>query len=251
MLCWQSVSHSFGPTEVLSDFSLTVAPGQIISIVGPSGCGKTTALQMAAALLEPTEGRVDNGFSHTSYVFQEPRLLPWRRAIDNIAFGLKALGRNKRDRHLAARRLAARLELAEDDLDKYPHELSGGMRQRVSLARALAVEPDLLLLDEPFSALDIGLKRELQNLLVSLIDTSRMTAVFVTHDLAEAVRISQRIIVMDRFPLGKVHSHGIEQPFVDRDDPFVYQTVAELLSVDAVSRAFHRIDDETSTVKLR
>jgi len=190
------LSHRFGITEVLDQVSLMVRAGEVVALVGPSGCGKTTLLHLAAGLLDVIDGRVENGFDGHAVMFQESRLLPWLGALENIAWGLKALGVALEVRLEAAAALGAEAGLSEDDLDKYPHTLSGGMRQRVALARALAVRPRLLLLDEPFSALDMGLRRELQDLLVREIRARHLAVLLVTHDLTEAVRLSHRILVM-------------------------------------------------------
>ena len=238
MLHWQDISHDFALTNVLDHVDLRVAPGNVLCLVGPSGCGKSTLLNMAAGLIEPGEGRVENGFCRTACVFQDPRLLPWRRAIDNIGFGLKAMGVSGPERRQAARVLARRMGLESDDIDKYPHELSGGMRQRVSLARALAVKPDLLLLDEPFSALDVGLRRDLQDLVAELIVENTLTAVLVTHDLFEAVRICHEIAVFAPEPGRIVYHRHIARPYQERDDPFVIATAGDLLRIPQVDSAF-------------
>lgn len=243
MLDWQDVSHDFAMTTVLENVNLNVRPGRVLCLVGPSGCGKSTLLNMAAGLLDPTEGIVSNGFERTACVFQEHRLLPWRRALDNIGFGLKARGVRTRNRRDKAAVLAQRMGLYEQDWTKFPHELSGGMRQRVSLARALAVDPDLLLLDEPFSALDVGLKRDLQDLVAGLIAERGLTAVFVTHDLSEAARLCHEIVVFAPAPGRIVHRHHLSQPHDERDDAFVFQTVAELMSIPEVDAAF-RVDEK-------
>ncbi len=237
MLRWNNVTHDYGAGPVLADFSLCVGAGEVITLAGRSGCGKTSLLQMAAGLLRPSSGQVVNDFARTACVFQEPRLLPWRRALENIAFGLKALGKGRAERLDAARTLAGRMGLASADLVKYPHQLSGGMRQRVSLARALAVEPDLLLLDEPFSALDVGLRRELQDLVLGMILERGLTAVFVTHDPAEAVRLSHRIIVLAPAPGRVVHETAINRPFAARDADFIHAAVSALLDTPVVGAA--------------
>ncbi|OTA40904.1 MAG: nitrate/sulfonate/bicarbonate ABC transporter ATP-binding protein, partial [Symbiobacterium thermophilum] len=182
MLIMEGVSHAYGGHPVLEDIDLRLEPGQVLAIVGRSGCGKTTLLQIASGLLSPTRGRVENRFRRLAYVFQEPRLLPWRTAWQNIAFGLKAMGAPPAEQRRVASALIERLGLA-GAADKYPHELSGGMRQRVALGRALAIGPDLLLLDEPFGALDPGLRADMQRLLLDLLAERKVAALFVTHDL--------------------------------------------------------------------
>ncbi len=238
MLSWDTVSHTYGAIPVLHDVSLRLDAGEILTLAGQSGCGKTTLMTMAAGLLQPTSGTVRNDFGRTACVFQEPRLLPWRRAIDNIAYGLKALGVSRRKRHEKAHQLASTMGLAPGDLMKFPHQLSGGMRQRVSLARALAVEPDVLLLDEPFTALDVGLRKELQNLVLAHITTRGMAAVFVTHDMTEAVRVSHRLVVLAPSPGHIVFSRSFERTFSQRDTTYIYHTVAAVMAVSDVAAAF-------------
>jgi NitT/TauT family transport system ATP-binding protein len=199
MLTLEAVSHSFGQGPVLEGVSLTLAPGQVLAITGPSGCGKTTLLHIAAGLLRPSQGSVTNTFTRSAYVFQEPRLLPWRTARQNLAFGLKAMGVAPAERRAAAERLAARLGL-EGALDRYPHQLSGGMRQRVALGRALAVDPDLILLDEPFGALDSARRKSMQDLLLGLLAERGAAALFVTHDLSEAERVGDELLVLSPAP---------------------------------------------------
>ncbi|MCS6880291.1 MAG: ABC transporter ATP-binding protein [Oscillochloridaceae bacterium] len=238
MLRLTDISHHYGQTPVLDRVSLELPKGRVICLVGPSGCGKTTLLHIAAGLFPPSGGEVTNHFRRIAVVFQEPRLLPWRNTRDNIAFGLKAHGVVRAERRGIAERLGARLGL-DEALDRYPHQLSGGMRQRAALGRALAVEPELLLLDEPFSALDVGLRRDLQNLFLELIAERGLAALFVTHDLTEAVRIGDEVMVLTPAP-GRVVEHWQQSRSAPQRDPvYVYETVAHLLRVPAVADAFH------------
>lgn len=198
----EGIGHGFLGRPVLDGVSLTLAAGEIVALVGPSGSGKTTILQIAAGLVEPLSGRVRGGYRRHAVVFQEPRLLPWMSARDNIAYGLRASGEPRRTRREKATRRARDVGLAAADLDKFPAEMSGGMRQRAAVARALAVDPDLVFFDEPFTAVDVGLKRSLQDLVIEAARREHFAALFVTHDLAEAARIAHRMIVLSARTLG-------------------------------------------------
>ncbi|NLY58185.1 MAG: ATP-binding cassette domain-containing protein, partial [Gammaproteobacteria bacterium] len=204
--------HRYGVTEVLTDVGLDLYAGETLALVGPSGCGKSTLLHIVAGLLTPSEVVMQSTFRGMACVFQEPRLMPWKTAADNIALGLKALGVPRAARQRQAAALAERMGLDEDDLHKYPHELSGGMQSRVSLARALAIRPDLLLLDEPFSALDIGLKAELYRQLEEQVQTQGSAVLMITHDLMEAVRLADRILMMVPDPGRIVYECNLQQP---------------------------------------
>ncbi|MDO9598698.1 MAG: ATP-binding cassette domain-containing protein [Azoarcus sp.] len=234
----RDLKHGFALRTVLEDIGFEVAPGRVTALVGPSGCGKTTLLHLCAGLSRPREGRIDNRFERPAYVFQQPRLLPWKSALDNIALGLKALGAGRAEREARAHALAVAMGLAADDMDKYPHQLSGGMQSRVALARALVLEPDLLLLDEPFAALDIGLKHELHALLLAYLGRVPAGVLMVTHDLMEAVRLSHTILVMAPEPGRIVRRFELDLPPAERDDAFVYEGTAGLLQDAAVRAGF-------------
>lgn len=189
-------------TQALADFDLTLAAGEFVSLLGPSGCGKTTALRIVAGLLAPSSGSVTmNGepsllpSRDKAMVFQGFNLFPWRTALANVAYGLEVQGVRKRDRTAIAREYLELVGLS-DRSHHYPSQLSGGQCQRVGLARALAIEPKLILMDEPFGALDALTREHLQALLQRICQDRGLTVLFVTHSIDEAIFLSDRIVVM-------------------------------------------------------
>jgi ABC-type nitrate/sulfonate/bicarbonate transport system ATPase subunit len=180
---------------LLENFNLHVEPGGFVCLVGASGIGKTTLLKLFAGLLKPQAGEIRRATSRIGYVFQEPRLLPWCTAEDNIALGMHAYKWSQEDLKRRLAELISRLKLQDYRLH-YPSQLSGGMSQRVAIGRAFAIEPDLLLMDEPFSALDEHLKQQMRTMLKRLIQWQACTTVFVTHDIKEAMLLADRIIVL-------------------------------------------------------
>jgi ABC-type nitrate/sulfonate/bicarbonate transport system ATPase subunit len=196
--------------QALEDVSLTVEDREFVSIVGPSGCGKTTFLRILDGLLEPTTGeilidgnQVTGSGRDRGMVFQDFNLFPWRSVLDNVAFGLEAAGIGKEERKDRALEYIGLVGL-EGFEDHYPQELSGGMQQRVGLARALAIEPEVLLMDEPFGALDAQTREIMQTELLKIWSEDERTSVFVTHDIEEAVYLSDRVIVLTARP-GRVN----------------------------------------------
>ena len=210
----------YGSTiEALRDVDLDVPRGKLTSLLGPSGCGKTTLLKIIAGLLEPVAGtvRVDgkqvNGPGpERAFVFQDFALLPWATVLRNVAFGLELRGMARTAREDIGRRYIRDVGLSDFE-DKYPHELSGGMRQRVGLARALAVDAEVLLLDEPFSAVDEQTRRKFQEDLIALRASQNKTFIFVTHSIEEAVYVSDRIVLLSPRP-GRIAR--IIEPEIDR-----------------------------------
>jgi NitT/TauT family transport system ATP-binding protein len=241
ILTLDGVGHAYGPTPILAGIDLTLAAGDIACLIGPSGVGKSTLLAVAGGLVAPSAGRVERRFVRPGWVFQDPARLPWRTARANAAFALKAAGAGRAERRAAAAAMLARFGLDDADQRKYPHALSGGMRRRVALARALVIAPDMLLMDEPFTGLDPGRARQLQALVAGEIAARGLTALIVTHDLAEAVRLADRVLVLGRPPgataaalVADIRPAG---PRAGRDEARVAAEVARLLADPAVAAA--------------
>ncbi len=198
-----------GPVQALKDIDLDFPAGQLTSLLGPSGCGKTTLLKIIAGLLTPAAGtvlvngkKVEGPGPERAFVFQDFALLPWATVIRNVAFGLELRGVPTSEREAVAEKYIGEVGLRGFE-QKYPHELSGGMRQRVGLARALSVRADVLLMDEPFSAVDEQTRRKFQEDLLQLVAVEKRTFLFVTHSIEEAVYLSDRIVLLSPRP-GKV-----------------------------------------------
>lgn len=198
----RNVSKVYGDVEALKNLSLDFPRGELTSLLGPSGCGKTTLLKIIAGLLTPTSGRIEiDGRPVTgpgpdrAFVFQDFALMPWASVLRNVAFGLELRGVAKSEREAIAERYIAQVGLAGFE-NKFPHQLSGGMRQRVGLARALTVDAQVLLLDEPFSAVDEQTRRKFQEDLLALVQNEKKTFIFVTHSIEEAVYVSDQIAIL-------------------------------------------------------
>jgi NitT/TauT family transport system ATP-binding protein len=218
----KTYSGSEGPA--LADFDLTIADGEFITLIGPSGCGKTTALRIIAGLLDPSGGDVRlNGVSalapsrDKAMVFQQFNLFPWRTALANVAYGLEMQGMGKKERKVIAAEYLELVGLA-DRANHYPSQLSGGQCQRVGLARALAIQPKLMLMDEPFGALDALTREHLQVLLQKICAERNLSVIFVTHSIDEAIFLSDRMVVMG-VPGRVIDQHAIhlKRPRADYD----------------------------------
>lgn len=237
MLQLDRIYYKYDRRAILDGISLNIAPRQILCLTGPSGCGKTTLFKIAAGLIKADAGIVRNNFTRTACVFQEPRLLKWRTTRENIAFGLKAKGILKKERDRTSLQLAKQLGL-EQFLHYYPDRLSGGMQQRVAIGRSLAIEPDLLLLDEPFSGLDVGRRGSVQEILLKLLKERNLATLIITHDLVEALRLGDRILVMSPNPSKIVYQWQSNLSPADRDEAYIYREVSQLLAIPQVSNCF-------------
>ena len=222
--------------SVLEDICLNISKEEFVALVGPSGCGKSTLLNITAGLLEPSAGEVkftevEAGYEpRLSIVFQETGLFPWRSVEDNIAFGLETMGMATKEKKERIRHYIELVGLKGFER-AFPHQLSGGMRQRVGIARALAIEPDLLLMDEPFSALDAQTRTIMQEELVTLWEKTRLTTLYVTHNIQEAVMLADRVVLLSRRP-GKVSKIlAINIPRADRDKPEHAEEIAEFIRI--------------------
>jgi NitT/TauT family transport system ATP-binding protein len=196
-LCIEQASVSFDAIEVFHDLSLEIARGEFVAVVGPSGCGKTTLLNLLSGFLKPSLGRVVCS-GRVRMVYQHDSLFPWQTAAQNIALGLRDLS-NEAERERQLKNMLRLINL-EEFASHYPHQLSGGMRQRVELARALAGNTDILLLDEPFSSLDYLTRLRLRRELVRMLEELPRTVVLVTHDIEEAAQLADRIVVLSDRP---------------------------------------------------
>ncbi len=236
----EDVSVRFGATTVVRSTSLHVAEGEFLSVVGPTGCGKSTLLNLSAGLLAPTEGAVRvrgqalRGINRQAgYLFQADSLMPWRSARDNVAAGPEFAGASRQDAGAAADAWLGRVGLAGHG-HKYPHQMSGGMRKRAQLAQTLVLDPPILLMDEPFSALDVQTRLMMENELLALWQANRKSVLFITHDLEEAISLSDRVIVLSAGP----GTHPLAEFTIDLPRP---RDVAEIRMTPAFQHLQERI----------
>ena len=220
-------SVNFGPIEVFSHLSLKIARGEFVAVVGPSGCGKTTLLNLFSGFLKPSSGNVTYS-GRVRTVYQQDSLFPWQTAAQNIAMGLRGLSEVERERQLEE---MLRLINLQEFAGHYPHQLSGGMRQRVELARALAGSTDILLLDEPFSSLDYLTRLRLRRELARMLEELPRTVVLVTHDIEEASQLADRILVLSERPARICRELQVALPRPrELTHPLVVETVHAILA---------------------
>lgn len=189
----QGLGLRFGERWILQDLDLEITAGDFVCLLGPSGCGKSTLLRLLSGLLQPSTGSIEKTAGSVSFVFQEPRLLPWRTVRENVLLPFEILGEPAPN----PEEILRTVDLWQAR-DYFPHQLSGGMKQRASIARALMTKPKLLLMDEPLSALDEATRENLEGLLRNLWQTQKMTLIFVTHSIPESVFLGERLLLMSR-----------------------------------------------------
>ena len=213
MLTFDNISYTYhtkeGETTAVKDLSFEVEDGQFVAVIGPSGCGKTTILSLGAGLLTPSSGEIRRDGGEVGYMLQRDALFPWRTVEGNIFLPLEVKRRNTPDMRERAVALAEKYGL-KDFLKKKPSQLSGGMRQRVALIRTLAAEPDILMLDEPFSALDYQTRLEVCDDVQGIIKGENKTALLITHDISEAIALADKVVVLSARPAHVVAEHKIE-----------------------------------------
>ena len=220
------VAVRFGDQTVFDNLSLSIRAGEFVCLLGPSGCGKSTALRLIGDLLPASAGRIEvaggaprQSWNKLAYVFQSPRLVPWRTALGNVVLGMQLRGLTLQQAEMESR---ARDNLAmvglTRDADKYPRMLSGGERQRVAIARALSVSPVIILMDEPFSALDLNTRRRLRGELLAIWAATGKTIIFVTHDIEEALLLADRILLFSATPTRILETIKIDEPRPRRID---------------------------------
>jgi NitT/TauT family transport system ATP-binding protein len=240
-LVLKDISYSYdNKKEILDSVSIDVGSSQIVSLLGASGSGKSTLLSVASKILKPTSGDVIDSFDKSSYLFQDNRLLPWKNMIDNIAFAIIDTEPIRAKRVAKAKEIARKLGLKDDDFGKYPKELSGGMAKRVAIARALITKPSMLYLDEPFTALDIRVKKELFDILLNLCKDKGISMLFITHDISEALRLSDKVLFLQKREKGSkiVESITINTPQKSRDNEYIYRYMLNLLENKKIENMF-------------
>ncbi|PAT35080.1 ABC transporter ATP-binding protein [Vandammella animalimorsus] len=237
------------PSYAVQHLNLQIAQGEVVSVIGPSGCGKSTLLNMGSGLYLPSEGevlvegrRVTGPVRQVAFMLQKDLLMPWRTIRQNVELGMEINGASRDKRQPVAEALLKKCHLAGFE-NHYPYQLSGGMRQRAALARTLAVQPDVLMLDEPFSALDAQTKMVLQQDLAATLWEEQKTALFITHDLIEAIALSDRILVMSERPGRIIEEIIVELPH--RNNPMQRRRMPEVAPIQSRLMKLLRVGEET------
>ncbi len=238
--CTFAARDGIGRYTAVRDTTLVVQAGEFVSVVGPTGCGKSTLLNVAAGLLQPSTGAVRvfgeplSGINtRAGYLFQAEALMPWRNALDNVSAGLQFRGVDALEARERGESWLVRVGLSGFG-NRYPHQLSGGMRKRVSLAQTLIVDPQILLMDEPFSALDVQTRQLMENELLELWSADRKSVIFITHDLEEAISLSDRVVVLSAGP----ETHPIGEFVIDLPRP---RDVAEIRLMPRFTELYEQI----------
>jgi len=223
-----NISLTFGDgTQALDNLNLNIQSGEFVTIVGPSGCGKSTLLRLASGLLTQTQGLCEVDRTSLGYVFQDPTLLPWRTVRRNVELNAELAGMDKPSRQKAANAAIELVNLTGNE-DKYPKQLSGGMKMRCSLARSLVLQPNLFLFDEPFAALDEITREHLNDELLHLFQNQNFASLFITHSIQEAVFLSTRVLVMSARPGRIIAEHAIDFPYPRHPDIRYQSDFAEI-----------------------
>jgi NitT/TauT family transport system ATP-binding protein len=248
---FSGVHKKFGSLEVIKNLNFKVSEGEVVSLIGLSGCGKSTTLRIIAGLEEVDKGAVEKRFNNLGFIFQEPRLLPWRTVLDNICFVLKDRIPNKIKRQEIALHYLNLMKLIQFK-DYYPAQLSGGMKSRVSVARALAIDPDIILMDEPFSDIDFPLRLVLIDSLKEILEKEPKTVIYVTHDIRDALLLSDRIYVLTARPMYLKEELFISEESRDINNPKFSELeryVIKLLKEELGIKRLDEISPESKVIK--
>lgn len=230
-LMFNHVDYQLGQQEIFKSLDFYLEENEVAVILGPSGVGKTTLLNLALGFDQPQKGEFQHNFRKISCVFQEPCLLPWFSALKNIELALKTSQFSKQEQKSLALTMGLAMGLSENDLQKYPSQLSGGMAKRVGFARGLVVKPDLILLDEPFNGIDMRVKESLYQLLIQAFQHTTLSAILVTHDLLEAVALASKVVLISK-EHGLSQAIYIHEPYENRSLAWRFEKAAELLKQD-------------------
>lgn len=246
---FSEVHKRFGSLQVIKDLNFKVPEGEVVSFIGLSGCGKSTTLRIIAGLEEVDKGTVEKKFNNLGFIFQEPRLLPWKTVLDNICFVLKDRISDKVERQEIALHYLNLMELTQFK-DYYPAQLSGGMKSRVSVARALAIDPDIILMDEPFSDIDFPLRLVLIDSLKDILEKESKTVIYVTHDIRDALLLSDRIYVLTARPMQLKEELFISEEVRDINNPKFSELERYVINLLKEELEIKRLDEMRAESKV-